>query len=102
MKAISDVIAELVHAANIAAKLTREEKLYMLQHAYLTIQEGSEALDDIESAAESDVAVDLITSTQTVMQLTDDEFKTLLLEAAEMIRNIKIALDRKRAGFREV
>lgn len=97
LKAISDVVAELVHAANIAAKLTDSEKLMLLTRAYITIQEGGEAFGEVEATADSDVAVDIITSTGMVAQLSDEEFKTLLLEAADQIRDIKIALDRKRA-----
>ena len=99
LKAISDVVAELVHAANIAGRLSDSEKLLLLTRAYITIQEGGEALGNVEAAADSDVAIDIITSTGMVCQLTDEEFKTLLLEAADQIRDIKIALDRKRARF---
>ncbi|MGJ7039637.1 hypothetical protein J2Y63_002895 [Shinella sp. BE166] len=102
MKAISDVVAELVHAANIAGKLTDSEKLMLLTRAYITIQEGGEALGEVEATADSDVAVDIITSTGMVAQLSDEEFKTLLLEAADQIRDIKIALDRKRARLSTV
>lgn len=97
MKAISDVVAELVHGANIARHLTDAEKLMLLSRAYITIQEGGEALGDLEATADSDVAIDIITSTGMVAQLSDEEFKTLLLEAADQIRDIKISLDRKRA-----
>lgn len=98
MKAISDVIAELVHAANIAGRLSDDEKLFLLNHAYVTIQAGAEALDDLEAAADSDVALDILSSSKMVSQLSDEEFKSLLLEAAEMIRSIKIMLDTKRAA----
>lgn len=97
LKAISDVVAELIHAANIAGRLSDSEKLMLLNHAYVTIQEGGEALGDVETTADSDVAIDIITSTAMVSQLSNEEFKTLLLEAADQIRDIKIALDRKRA-----
>lgn len=96
MTAISDVAAELVHAANIAGRLSDSEKLMLLTRAYITIQEGGEALGDVESTADSDVAIDVITSTGMVSQLSSEEFKTLMLEAADQIRDIKIALDRKR------
>ncbi|MGD9478784.1 hypothetical protein [Shinella sp. G-2] len=97
MKAVSDVIAELIHAANIPATLSDDEKLFLLNHAYITIQEGAEALDELEAAADSDVALDIISSTKMVSQLSNEEFASLLLEAADMIRTIEIALDGKRA-----
>lgn len=37
MKAVSDVIAELIHAANIPATLSDDEKLFLLNHAYIPI-----------------------------------------------------------------
>ncbi len=97
MKAVSDIIAELVHAANIVTWLSDSEKLILLNRAYITIQEGGEALGEVEAIADSDVAIDIVTSTAMVAQLSEDEFKALLLEAADQIRDIKIALDRKRA-----
>ncbi|MCQ4635011.1 hypothetical protein GB927_033645 [Shinella sp. CPCC 100929] len=97
MKAISDVAAELIHAANIPGLLSDSEKLMLLIRAYITIQEGGEALGDVEVTANSDVAIDIISSTGMVSQLSNEEFKTHLLEAADQIRGTKIALDRKRA-----
>lgn len=51
----------------------------------------------MEAAADSDVALDIISSTKMVSQLSNEEFASLLLEAADMIRTIEIALDGKRA-----
>lgn len=55
LKAISDVVAELVHAANFGGRLSDSEKLMLLTRAYITIQEGDEALGNVEATANSDV-----------------------------------------------
>ena len=76
------MIAELVHAANIGARLSDSEKLLLLNRALVTIQEGGEALGDLEVRADSDVAIDIVAATGMVSQLSEEEFKALLLEAA--------------------
>lgn len=56
-----------------------------------------EALGDLEVSADCDVAIDIVAATGMVSQLSEEEFKALLLEAADQIGDTKIALDRKRA-----
>lgn len=97
MKAISDVIAELVHAANIAARLSDAERLLLLNRTYVTLHEGNVALLEAETLGYPDILNDIAASIGMVADLSDDEFKTLLLEGAQAIQTMKCKLDAKRA-----
>lgn len=96
MKTISDVIAELIKAANSPEIVTGAERLRLLNRAYVTIIEGSEALGELVEKANLDITLDIATSSRAGSDLTDDEAKALFLEAASLIRKIKVAVDQKR------
>lgn len=96
MRTISDTIAELVHAANIVPRLSDAERLLLLNRAHVTIREGHDALGVEETIPISDIAVDLVIAKTVEAQLSDEEFKTLFLQTAELIRSIQTQLDTRR------
>lgn len=95
MRTLSDLVTELVRAANNAEKLPEEAKLRLLGRAYVTILEAREDLETSSAEAYRQAGVDLISATGHVRTLSCDDVKTLLLDAAEMIRQIKMVIDSK-------
>jgi uncharacterized protein with PhoU and TrkA domain len=94
MRIWPDFIAELIRAANTIHKLTIRQRRRMLERAYIEIlDQHAKANDDVSQGA-LDPAAEVLRATGHVEDLTDDEVKELLLDAAEMIRSMRIAQDR--------
>lgn len=95
MTATTDFIAELIRAANEVGKLGVIKKRRLLTRAVATIRSGREQIGIPASGAEADPVIDLLAIAMQVGHRTDDEVKAALLEAADMIRTLKILLDAK-------
>ncbi|MXN48703.1 hypothetical protein GR138_26240 [Shinella kummerowiae] len=96
MAPLSAFIAELIRAANKVGDVADAERVRLLGRAYVTILEAREEIgEEVEKYRQSSLS--LISATGFVGRLSDQEVKELLLDAAEMIRTIKIVLDTKRA-----
>lgn len=90
-----EFITELIRAANKIGELEKGEILRLLGRAYVTILEGREQAGIPLSGGNRDAAIDAKTATGLVETLSDGEVRVLLLDAAEMIRTLKIVLDAK-------
>lgn len=96
MAILSEFIADLIRAANKVGDLSDAERVRLLGRAYVTILEAREEIgDDAERYRQS--GINLISATGYVGRLSEPDVKALLLDAAEMIRSIKIVLDEKHA-----
>jgi hypothetical protein len=84
-----DFIAELVRAANEVKKLPYLEKGRLLQRAIVTIRDGRDHVEIRPSGTTVDAVVELQTIAAAIDRRTDDEVKTALLEAANMIRTLQ-------------
>ncbi|MCQ4629908.1 hypothetical protein GB927_007685 [Shinella sp. CPCC 100929] len=88
-------VAELVKAANGSAKMTEDEARRLLGRAYVTIVEAREQLSTHRDQPTASTAISLASATGLVGALSDQDVRALLLDAAEMIRTMKILLDRE-------
>lgn len=95
MSALPAFVAELVRAANDFDNLGDFEKRRLLDRAYRTIEEGRNQIGIHHSQTEYDAAIDFLTMSRAPEQFSLAEQKSALLDAADMIRTIKIILDAK-------
>ncbi|HEV7436567.1 MAG TPA: hypothetical protein VGO22_17130 [Pseudorhizobium sp.] len=95
MTAQTDLIAELVRAANTVSRLTVLERQRLLIRAYFAVVKGREEIDIHPAKADTDSAIDLLSASKYSEDMTDEYIAEVLLDGAEMLRVIKIALDAK-------
>ncbi|WDZ81058.1 hypothetical protein PWG15_25255 (plasmid) [Ensifer adhaerens] len=88
-------ISELVWAANQVEHLTNFEKRRLLERAVVTIREMRDLVGIPESKTEADTVINLQTTAAGIERRTADQIKTALLDAADMIRILRIILDGK-------
>lgn len=96
MSATTDFIAELFRAAN-DERLKAVEKKRLLERAVVTIRDMREQVGIEPSKSKADAVIDLQTVAGSIPlgKASSEEVKTALLDAAEMIRTLKIVLDAK-------
>jgi hypothetical protein len=94
MRILPDFIAELIRAANTIQKLTTRQRRRLLGRAYVEILDQYVKSHGQVPNWELDPATDILHATGHVEDLSDDEIRELLLDAAEMIRTLRIAQDR--------
>jgi hypothetical protein len=94
MTQLSQFIAELIRAANTIHKLTTRQRRRLLGRAYVEILDQYVKSNGEVPKWDLDPATDILHATGHVEDLSDDEVKELLLDAAEMIRTLRIAQDR--------
>ena len=95
MSLTTNFIAELVRAANELEKLAMIEKARLLDRSVATIREMRNTIGIPASYAAADAVFDL-QETQLMLiseEATDEQVKASLLEAADMIRTLRIVLD---------
>jgi len=85
-------ISELVWAANQVDHLTNFEKRRLLERAVVTIREMREQVGIPESKTEPDQVIDLQTTAAGIESRTGDQVREALLDAANMIRTLRIIL----------
>ncbi|WDZ80959.1 hypothetical protein PWG15_24720 (plasmid) [Ensifer adhaerens] len=88
-------ISELVWAANQVEHLTNFEKRRLLERAVVTIREMREQVGIPQSKTEVDPVIDLQTTAVGIELRTHNQVKAALLDAADMIRILRIILDGK-------
>jgi hypothetical protein len=101
LTAISEMIAELIRAADEVQRFSNDYKRSLLLRAYSAILNGREEVGFHPSKSRSDTAIDLFAGSEMINQLTDDYIRGLLLDAAHMLRIIKIVLDARDASLTE-
>ncbi|WP_457578976.1 hypothetical protein [Ensifer adhaerens] len=88
-------ISELVWAANQVEHLTDFEKRWLLERAVVTIREMRDQVGIPSSNTEADAVIDLQTTAAGIERRSDDQVMAALLDAADMIRILRIILDGK-------
>lgn len=88
-------ISELVRAANQVEHLTAHEKRRLLERAVVTIREMRDQVGIQQSRTEVDPVIDLQTMAAGIEQRSGEQVKAALLDAADMIRILRIILDGK-------
>lgn len=86
-------ISELVWAANQVEHLTNFEKRRLLERAVATIREMRDQVGIPESKTAADPVIDLQTAAGGIERRTHEHVKAALLDAAEMIRVLRIILE---------
>jgi hypothetical protein len=95
MTQLSQFIAELIRAANTVQKLTTRQRRRMLGRAYVEIIDQYVNSNGKVPTGGLDPAALFLHATGHVEDLTDGQVKELLLDAADMIRTLRIAMDRR-------
>ncbi len=95
MTATTDFIAELFRAANEVNKLAPVEKRRLLQRAIFTIRDMRDAIGIPPSTTAADTLIDISTVAAAVDRRPNQEVREALLEAAGMIRDLRIVIDSK-------
>lgn len=95
MSLTTDFIAELIRAANEADKLTPFEVKRLLNRSVATIRDMREQTGIPGSNRAKDVVIDLQVAAARADGLSANEIRDNLLDAADIIRTLKIILDGK-------
>ncbi|KQW62681.1 MULTISPECIES: hypothetical protein [unclassified Ensifer] len=86
-------VAELIWAANQSQHLTTFEKRRLLERAVVTIRDMREQAGIPSSNTEADAVIDLQSTAAAIDKRTDEQIQAALLDAADMIRTLRILLD---------
>jgi hypothetical protein len=92
---ITDFITELIRAANEVGNLSALKKVRMLQRSIVIIRNGRDQVGIPPSKSATDALIHLQTVAASIDRRSNDEVKAALLDAADMIRTLKIVLDAK-------
>ncbi|MBP1885097.1 hypothetical protein [Sinorhizobium mexicanum] len=95
MSLTTQFIAELIRAANEADRLTPFEVKRLLNRSIATIRDMREAIGIPGSNRAKDVVIDLQVAAARADRLTAAEIRDTLIDAADVIRTLKILLDGK-------
>lgn len=95
MSSLPDFIAELVRAANEVPRLSETERGDLLDRAYRTIRDGRDQVGMEQDSLDRDPAIDFLTMSRSIPMFSDEEIKSALLEAAGMVRALRIIIDAK-------
>jgi hypothetical protein len=97
MTLTTQLIAELIRAANEVERLTPFEVKRLLNRSVATIRDMREQTGIPGSSRARDVVIDLQVAAARADVLPEDEIRDNLLDAADIIRTLKIILDGKPA-----
>lgn len=95
MSTTTDFIAELIRAANEADILSTYEISRLLDRSIDTIRDMREQTGGAGGHTPKDVLIDLRAASERVRDLSAEEIRDSLVDAANVIRTLKIALDAK-------
>ncbi|WP_331375725.1 hypothetical protein [Sinorhizobium chiapasense] len=95
MSLTTQFIAELIRAANEADRLTPFEVKRLLNRSIATIRDMREEIGIPGSNRAKDVVIDLQVAAARADSLTAAEIRDTLIDAADVIRTLKILLDGK-------
>lgn len=96
MESLPQIVSELVRAANEYDRLGDFEKRRLLDRAYRTVQEARGEIGVAPELADTDAAIDFLTISRAPDRFTDEDIREAILDAADMIKNLKIILDAKK------
>ncbi|KAA0689407.1 hypothetical protein DTW90_31350 [Neorhizobium sp. P12A] len=93
MSPITDFVSELVRAANETDKLTTTETRRLLQRAVITVRGLRNAVGIPSSNTQHDALFQLEAVETTVEHQPANEISAALLDAADLIRTLRIVAD---------
>jgi hypothetical protein len=100
MSAITRLITELIRAANEVGKLDTLQRRRLLDRAVASIREMRDQTGILHSETLTDAVIPIRITASTVERRSDDDVKASMLDAADMIRTLKIILDAKEEVLR--
>jgi hypothetical protein len=95
MSTLPDLTAELIRAANEVERLSEFERAGLLGRAYRSVRECRDIIGMEQNSLDRDPAIDFLTMSRSIPMFSNEEIKATLLEAAGVIRALKIILDAK-------
>lgn len=98
MNKTTDFITELVRAANEVNRITQFERRRLLERAAVTIGDLRDQTGMPSSRTGADALIDLQTTAVAIASRSDEQVKSALLTAADMIRSLRILLDTRTKG----
>ncbi|WP_081160314.1 hypothetical protein [Ensifer aridi] len=96
MSLTTDFIAELIRAANESDRLIHYEVSRLFDRAIDTIRDMREQTGAVEAHRARDVLIGLRISSERARDLSAEEVREALVDAADVIRALKICLERIR------
>ncbi|MBZ7927105.1 hypothetical protein LAC81_34680 (plasmid) [Ensifer adhaerens] len=93
MSSIHAFICELIRAANEVEKLTPHEMSRLLDRSVDTIRDLREHTDRVGNRRAKDVLIDLQVASARARDLSPEDARDTLLDAAEIIRALRIMQD---------
>ncbi|MGG7539828.1 hypothetical protein [Rhizobium sp. Nf11,1] len=90
----TDFIAELIRAANGVEKLTHYEVSRLLDRSIDTIRDMRRQTSVAGIHSARDVLIDLRLCSERVRDLPPEQVRDALIDAADVLRSLKIVLDR--------
>lgn len=93
MSPTTDFISELIRAANESDRLTPYEISRLFDRAIDTIHDMREQTGITEAHRARDVLIDLRISSERARDLSAEEVRDALVDAADVIRTLKILLE---------
>ncbi|MEY9199410.1 hypothetical protein ABIA16_004589 [Sinorhizobium fredii] len=96
MSLTTDFIAELIRAANDSNRLNPFVVTRLLNRCISTIRDMREQVGGSGSNRTKDVLIDLQAAVAQAEDLTSEEIRDALVDAADVIRTLKITLDDNR------
>ncbi|XEN34971.1 hypothetical protein M728_005632 (plasmid) [Ensifer sp. WSM1721] len=94
MSLTTDFISELIRAANESDQLTHYEISRLFDRAIDTIRDMREQTGAVETHRARDVLIDMRISSERARDLSAEEVRDALVDAADVIRTLKILLER--------
>lgn len=94
MSLTTDFISELIRAANRSDQLTHYEISRLFDRAIDTIRDMREQTGAVETHRARDVLIDMRISSERARDLSAEEVRDALVDAADVIRTLKILLER--------
>jgi hypothetical protein len=95
LTATTDFIAELFRAANEIDKLGTLEKGRLLQRAIVTIRDMRDVVGIPTRGTEADALIEIAAVAASIDLRPNQEARVALLDAAGMIRDLRIVMDSK-------
>lgn len=93
MSATTDFISELIRAANQIEQIRTSDRKQLLYRAVAFIRDGRGKVRIQPVRTTPDAMIDIMNIATSIERRSDGQVKAALLEAADMIRTLKIVLD---------
>lgn len=95
MTSTTDLIAELVRAANSLERVSLLQRRRLLVRAIATIRDIRDVVDMPHSRTAADELIDLATTVASIERRSESQVRAALLSSAGILRDLRIVIDAK-------